>query len=98
MAEAQIFRGVDRLKLIAMIVGSKVTVRTACVGWRIVLWCCAGRSLLCAFASWCHSTQRAACTSAIDMCCLCERHRGGLLEYYCAARSLLEALVRNSIS
>jgi hypothetical protein len=25
MAEAQIFRGVDRLKLIAMIVGSKVT-------------------------------------------------------------------------
>jgi hypothetical protein len=35
MAEAQIFRGVDRLKLIAMIVGSKVSARTACACWKI---------------------------------------------------------------
>jgi hypothetical protein len=46
MAEAQIFRGVDRLKLIAMIVGSKVTVRTARGCCRIEL-ICAGLSLLC---------------------------------------------------
>jgi hypothetical protein len=35
MAEAQIFRGVDRLKLIAMIVGSKVSARIACACWKI---------------------------------------------------------------
>jgi hypothetical protein len=66
MAEAQIFRGVDRLKLIAMIVGSKVT-NCSCVDSGSIYFC-AGATVCFVYRVLIQHSKRPAYP---DRCCLC---------------------------